>query len=745
MSGLYSGNMKDINSKKAYTNYYSDGWEYFSDELKALDIRLYMQIMIEKKSQSKELFEQLKGLVLSEEEVIRLFDMDMPSVKREPQIEELSKKLEKLEWLILKKKETTLNKGILISLPYFSRMLKLSYFEEKCIIMCLAVELDRKYEKIYGFLQDDITCKRPVVDLAMKLFCSNREERLKSRLFFQPSSKLSQFFLEKEGEEESEKPLLSKILKLDKRVVSIIFGILETDKNIFPYTEIVQPGQNIDELVIHREVHKKICDYAEHNRSNKRDGSVFFLWGNKGSGRKLQVKHFCKYFKKILIITDLKQISNEDYFEESINQVFRDAIFLQAVICFSNFDNLIDDEEGCYKKIHFLLQKIDAFTGDTFILSNKSWKVKEPLKNHTFTGVELGLPEGLEQIELWEYYKRNYLFDNTVDFNSLSNKFKFTPGQIKNSLLDANNLAEWEKGSSAIGNTEITKACYLQVNHKLEKKAQLVQPKYKWEDLVLPEDVKQQLRNASNQVKYRHIVYGKWGFDKKLSYGKGLSMLFSGPPGTGKTMAAQVIAKKVSLEIYKIDLSQVISKYIGETEKNLNEIFTEAKYSNAILFFDETDALFGKRSEVKDSHDKYANIETAYLLQKMEEYDGISIMATNYLQNIDEAFMRRINYIIKFPFPDAKYREMLWQSLYTKETPLSKDIDFKYLGEKFQIAGGNIKNIVIASAFLAAENNESVSMKHIVYAAKHELEKSGKILLKEDIGEYYRLLGIKNG
>ncbi|HWR61528.1 MAG TPA: ATP-binding protein, partial [Clostridia bacterium] len=737
MSGLYSRIMKDTGNKNEHKNYYSDGWEYFSDELKVLDIRLYLQIMLEKKSQSKELFEQLKGLVLSEEEVLRHLNLDMPPEKSDPQAEELKDKLEKLEWLITKKREVTLNKGILISLPYFSRLFNLSRFEEKCIILCLALEMDRKYEKIYGFLQDDITCKRPGIDLAVKLFCSGREEKLKARLFFQPNSKLCKFFLEREDEEESNKPFLSRIIRLDKRVTSIILGTLDTDTGRFPYAELVQPGQSLDGLLIHGEINRKLCDYAEHRQGSKENGSVFFLWGNTGSGKELQAKHFCRHFKKVLMLADLKQILSEDQYEAAIDQIFREAVFLQAVICVSNFDALTVDEVSNYSRINHLLNKIDAFAGDVFILSNKAWKLKRPLRKHTFTSIELGPPEGLERIELWESYGRNYLFDDTVDFNSFSNKFKFTPGQIKNALLYANNLAEWEKGSREIGSSELAKACYLQVNHKLEKKAQLIRPKYTWEDLVLPEDVKQQLRNASNQIKYRHIVYGQWGFGKKLPYGRGLSMLYSGPPGTGKTMAAQVIARELSLELYKIDLSQVISKYIGETEKNLNEIFNEAEYSNAILFFDETDALFGKRSEVKDSHDKYANIETAYLLQKMEEFDGISVMATNFLQNIDEAFMRRINYIIKFPFPDAKYRELLWKSMYTRETPLSEDIDFGYLAERFHIAGGNIKNIVIASAFLAAENGEPVSMKHIVNAAKYELEKSGKILLKEDLGEYY--------
>jgi len=200
------------------------------------------------------------------------------------------------------------------------------------------------------------------------------------------------------------------------------------------------------------------------------------------------------------------------------------------------------------------------------------------------------------------------------------------------------------------------------------------------------------------------------------------------------------MANELMLELYKIDLSQLISKYIGETEKNLHEVFLEANRSNAILFFDEADALFGKRSEVKDSHDRYANMETAYLLQKMEEYEGISILATNYQQNIDEAFMRRINYVIKFPFPDAEYRKLLWNAMLPEETPRSADIDISFLAETFPFAGGNIKNIVLSAAFMAAAENRPVGMKDFLHAIKVELQKTGRVVQREEFGIYQGLM-----
>jgi SpoVK/Ycf46/Vps4 family AAA+-type ATPase len=278
---------------------------------------------------------------------------------------------------------------------------------------------------------------------------------------------------------------------------------------------------------------------------------------------------------------------------------------------------------------------------------------------------------------------------------------------------------------------DLYRACRHQSNQKLSELAVKIEPSYGWEDLVLPDDKVAHLREICSQIKHRYRVFGEWGFDNKLSYGKGLSMLFSGPPGTGKTLAAQVIAGELQQDLYKIDLSGVVSKYIGETEKNLAKIFHEAETSNAILFFDEADALFGKRTEVSDAHDRYANIETSYLLQKMEEYEGVVIMATNLCENMDDAFTRRIGFIVEFPFPDKVSRLKIWQTHFPQEAPLSEHIDFEYLSRELKISGGSIKNIVLNSAFLAAENGDIIGMEHILHGAKREFEKIGKLWVSE--------------
>jgi SpoVK/Ycf46/Vps4 family AAA+-type ATPase len=241
-------------------------------------------------------------------------------------------------------------------------------------------------------------------------------------------------------------------------------------------------------------------------------------------------------------------------------------------------------------------------------------------------------------------------------------------------------------------------------------------------------------------MRHRQTVFGAWGFERRLSLRRGLCALFCGPSGTGKTMAVEIIARELGLDAYKIDLSTVVSKYIGETEKNLSRIFAEAETSNAVLFFDEADALFGKRSEVKDAHDRYANIETGYLLQRIEEFEGLVILATNLRKNIDEAFFRRMSVAVEFPFPEEADRYRLWRRHFPDAAPVSDDVDFNFLAGRLQLAGGNIKNIAVGAAFMAAANSGRIHMRHVIRAARREYEKIGRMCTEMEFAPYHALL-----
>jgi SpoVK/Ycf46/Vps4 family AAA+-type ATPase len=274
------------------------------------------------------------------------------------------------------------------------------------------------------------------------------------------------------------------------------------------------------------------------------------------------------------------------------------------------------------------------------------------------------------------------------------------------------------------------KACLVSTRPRLDTLAHRLEPRVTWDDLVLPPADLRILQQIAEQVAHRSTVYEKWGFNRKMSRGLGISALFAGDTGTGKTMAAEVIAMHLRLDLYRIDLSSVVSKYIGETEKNLRRLFDAAENGGAILFFDEADALFGKRSEVKDSHDRYANIEINYLLQRMEAYRGLAILATNMKSALDPAFMRRLRFVVNFPFPGAVERKAIWQKVFPANVPQS-GLDFDRLS-RLHIAGGNIYNIALNAAFMAARANGLVSMPMVLEAARAEFRKLERPINEND-------------
>ena len=262
---------------------------------------------------------------------------------------------------------------------------------------------------------------------------------------------------------------------------------------------------------------------------------------------------------------------------------------------------------------------------------------------------------------------------------------------------------------------------------KLDDLAQRIQPRAAWADLVLPEAVQDGLRQIAFQVRHRPTVYGRWDMGRRVTRGLGISALFSGPSGTGKTMAAEVLAGDLRLDLYRIDLSQVVSKYIGETEKNLRRVFDTAEEGGAVLLFDEADALFGRRTEIRDSHDRYANIEVSYLLQRMETYRGLAILTTNLKSAMDPAFLRRLRFVLQFPFPDAALRAGIWRRVFPEATPTGQ-LDFDRLA-RLDLAGGNIVNIALNAAFLAAAAGPPVTMTHVLAAARTEFQKLGRPFL----------------
>ena len=281
---------------------------------------------------------------------------------------------------------------------------------------------------------------------------------------------------------------------------------------------------------------------------------------------------------------------------------------------------------------------------------------------------------------------------------------------------------------------EIFKLCYQVLDDGRYENIRMVDTSFTWDDLQLQQSLKDTLKAICAQVEHQGRVLDEWGLRRRYPYGRCVSVLMSGPPGTGKTMTAQVLASVLGLELHKVDLSQIVDKYIGETEKRLKQVFDQAEKSNMILFFDEADALLGKRSEVKDSKDKYANTEVAYLLQRMEEYRGIVLMATNQAGHMDSAFLRRFRYHMVFVLPDEEMRKALWQDALAG-IPV-EGVQLDYLARQFELSGAQIKNIALNAAYRAAADGGMLHMVHLVQAIFQEFHKEGKVMLSSDFGEY---------
>ena len=347
--------------------------------------------------------------------------------------------------------------------------------------------------------------------------------------------------------------------------------------------------------------------------------------------------------------------------------------------------------------------------------------------------ISFKLPNARDSLALWQFFCRKRGVEG-LDAQTLSCKYTLAPGAMETALNNAALKAALE--SRPVSQGDVVQAIRDGSVHNMKEQAKLINAFYVWDDLVLPESTKAGLRRLCDRVKYRDVVMETWGFARKLAYGRSTSALFYGPPGTGKTMAAQVIANDLDLELYRADLSQIMNKYIGETEKNLNRLFDEAKHANGILFFDEADALFSKRTEITDAKDKYSNAETAFLLQKIEEYEGVVILATNLMHNFDDAFKRRITYMISFEKPDVPHRRLLWQKAFPREALLDGTLDLDFLASEFDFTGSTIKSIALSAAYDAAARGEGIGMGHIIRALKLEYIKTGEILMRSKLGAY---------
>lgn len=718
--------------KNAFANPYQDtNWNHLRDELGLLNARLLKEVRRRSRDNHQSQFDGFQGLVLTEQEITHILTNGLDEMNTEARDAggESSHAIKYIDEFISsrhKGRETIASRP----LNEITSLFKLDHLEEQCLILCLAPEIDSRYSKVYAFLQDDVTKKYPTVDLALKLFVEDMPNRIAARAVFSPDSRLIKNRILHTGDDRDDfASLLHRPLKIDERIAAFLLDTPQLDRFLHEWVNLSQP---VDPPVsIHNPsgIGDRAIRMVESCFSNSDGGSlpVIHLYGRSGSGKRSIAECLGQKLGVPLLLADIRPMSmSTSERAEALWRLGRESHLLSAMVFIDHIDDLF--QEGRSGEMITLLKALKEFSPLTILSGEAPWKVEVPIQR--FLSIECLAPDISERIRSWDDHLQGIRHRlNKSDLDELAGMFNFTEGQIRQAVKFANDRAFWENQPPLPLNAKILQqACRHIATPNLGGLARKIESQYEWGDIVLPEPQLDQLRELTTHVKRSQVVLEKWGFAKKFPYGRGVTALFNGLSGTGKTMAASIIGAELGLDLYKIDLSCVVSKYIGETEKNLNRIFDEAQDSSAILFFDEADALFGKRSEVKDAHDRYANIETAYLLQKIEDYSGVVILATNMKQNMDEAFVRRMRFIIHFPFPSDIERQLIWEKSFPREAPLGKDVDFRWLARKLKITGGHIKNISLRAAFLAVERNGVIDMDCLKEAATRETGKMGKII-----------------
>lgn len=618
----------------------------------------------------------------------------------------------------------------------FQQAFELSEFDLEIVAIALATDFDLRYERIYAYLQDDVTRKRPTLDLVLTLLCPDAIAKLDRRAHFSPDAPLMRHGLIqlREGVHAPQTAETSQFIQLASQVVRFLLQQPGLDPSLADCCELVREDQSLSELPdpLQRSLSRLV----------RSEGKLPYLYfqGTAGWGQRAAALGLAAEANTALLSVHLETAYGlKVEWSQLLQRIWREVRLHRWVLYLDGGDQLSAPAQRS------LLKQLSQQRLPFVVMVGKQPLPSLPAMSLDVITVPFQPPDFVQRRRLWQTCLAQAKIElSEVEVGAIADRFRLTAEQIDNAVTAACNAKRWQIASapdlSAPDNSDpftpqladLFAAARTQSDQGLSTLAYKITPRYHWADLILSPDPLSQLQAICHQIKYRPVVYGEWGFDQKLGLGKGLNVLFSGSPGTGKTMAAEVIANELQLDLYKIDLSQIVSKYIGETEKNLDRIFTAAENANSILLFDEADALFGKRSEVKDAHDRYANLEVAYLLQKMEEFEGISILTSNFRQNLDDAFVRRIRFIIEFPFPEAEYRHRIWQGIWPAQLPLANGVDLKRLAQHFKLAGGSIRNIALAAAFLAAEAPEPVGIEHILQAVRREFQKMGRLVNEAD-------------
>ena len=607
------------------------------------------------------------------------------------------------------------------------QQLKLSQLETNLLLLCVAIELNQNISQLYALIQGNER-NYPTFYLALIIFEAPAWDLVS------PEGPLRYWRLI-EILQSGVDPLITSPLRADEKIVNYIKGLNYLDdrlaKLVLPWKK--PENNNTQPENILPPSQQEAVEGIIHQFQNNADAlypQAMELLGGDTASKQLVAWQVCQHLSLELYRLPIALLPTESQVLETIARLWERESLLERVALYLDVQSCEDYiTQGQMAAFYRFSARGNGFFfidiyDKTSALEGESWSW------------DIAKPTSGEQIQAWERAlgtaNRDLVMRLVGQFNlnvAEIEKVVWKVSRRDGQSVECRQEVKVEQEDDSLFK-QLWASCLEITRPKLETLAEPIDVKADWDDLVLPKDETALLRQIAKQVRQRGKVYQEWGFHQRMNRGKGISALFAGESGTGKTMAAEVIAKDLGLHLYRIDLATVVSKYIGETEKNLRRLFDAAEDGGAILFFDEADALFGKRSFVKDSHDRYANIEINYLLQRLEAYRGLAILATNKKSSLDQAFLRRLRFIVNFPFPRVAERAKIWQKVFPKETP-REELDWERLS-RFNFTGGNVHSIALNAAFMAAEAGKSVTMEFVLTAARMEFKKLDKLVNEAD-------------
>lgn len=627
------------------------------------------------------------------------------------------------------------------------RDFELTPFESEVIFLALAPALDAGFKQKLIRIHQNFALSQVDIGLSLELFSTSFAEKIENRRAFLPSGRLiSNHLCELTPKPGSESQLQDMAVSLPSRISCHILG-MDSELNLDGFSRIYWPQTTLDQVMMpEKQRHqimaivnqyeqclalKKSWHFEEIGGGGR--NIVLLFNGPSGTGKTLMSQAIAHTLKRPIMLVDAHELQARRSLEDNLDLIMREARLQRAVLLFDDCELIFASRTQGNRDLPLLLAALDAYEGLVILTTNLPTVLDSALDRRVTLQIDFDvLPTKLRE-QIWRLHlpKQLKLADD-VDLHLLADKYEFSGGTIRNSVVVAMNRALAESGlhdgELVVNMKLLEESAKTQIRNKIKKLADKTLTTLTLDDLVLPKKVKEQIRSLIASVRNRRTIFEEWGFGEKITKGRGICALFRGDSGTGKTLSAEIIANELGMTLYRVRIPAIISKYVGETEKNLEKCFREAAASGALLLFDEADAIFSKRTEVKDSNDRYSNMEVNLLLQEVERFEGIVILTTNLDAAIDDAFERRLNHKIDFPFPEARYRARIWKRLLPASAPLAGDIDFEVLGRDLELAGGNIKNSVVRAAYRAAERNIPIDMDLLEAAGIQEYREMGKLV-----------------